>query len=182
MQLQPIKGSSHVIIVLPIQKKFLYLHLSVQFTADRRFHVLLQPRRNFWTKKNKFSINFFVIDNRQLSLCTFDLVGAWGYKGHGGQLPCVRHVPLEGVLRLLVSERLGASGEGRVGVENSVRLRAPMRVGPRGSPPVTARQLWLLLLVIVGAVVGGRGTRVVGVLVDCRLVMMTERERERERK
>ena len=57
-----------------------------------------------------------------------------------------------------------------------------MRVGPRGSPPVPARQLWLLLLVIVGAVVGGRGTRVVGVLVDCRLVVMTEREKERENK
>ena len=91
---------------------------------------------------------------------------------------------LKPVLCLLVSERLGTSGEGGIGVEDSVSLRAPVRVGPRRSLPVPARRLRLLLLVIVWAVVRRRGARVVGVLVDCRLVMVTkdgERERERER-
>ena len=90
-------------------------------------------------------------------------------------------ISLKPVLCLLVSEGLGTSGEGGIGVENSVSLCAPVRVGPRRSLPVPTRRLRLLLLVIVWAVVGRRGTRVVGVLIDCRLVVMTKNERERER-
>lgn len=90
------------------------------------------------------------------------------------------HVPFEHVLCLLVTEGLGSSREGSVRIKNSMSLSAPMGVGPGGGLPVPSKRLGVLLLVVVRTVVRGRGTRVVRVLVDCRLVVMTERERERE--
>ena len=60
-------------------------------------------------------------------------------------------------------------------------LCAAVGVGPGGGLPIPSTRLRLLLLVIVGAVVGGRGTRVVRVLVDCRLVVMTGKKKQREK-
>ena len=61
-------------------------------------------------------------------------------------------------------------------------LCAAMRVGPGRGLPVPSKRLRLLLLVIMGAVIRRRGARVVRVLVDCRLIVMTKREKKRKKR